>query len=107
VVRTISDKPLPIDEKYLETHPQWADQFMGVFRGALIAMFLEDSVSNLEAKSFLQMVQKNEGLTALPSVISLFRRYVEDYRLAKYKSFAEYLPNFAKHLRVAKTLSGR
>lgn len=68
-------------------------------------MFLEEVVNVREAKAFVQMQQKIEGIDILPGVISILRRYVEEQKTGKYGNFAEYLPNFAKHLRVVKTLS--
>ena len=98
-------KPLPVEEKYAAAHPTWEDQFMSLFKAALIALFLEEFVSSLEAKSFMQYMQKVEQATLLPGVVSVFRRYVEEYRAGRATSFSEYLPNFPKQLRVAKTIA--
>lgn len=105
VIQSISDKPLAIDEKYAEAHGNWMSQFMGIFRAAITVLFLEDSVSPLEAKSFIMHMQKVEYLTALPGIVNVMRRYLEDHRTGKYAQFADYLPNFPKHLRVAKTIA--
>lgn len=105
LVKSLAEKPLPIDERFAAAHPNWHSQFMGVFKATIIALFLEDSVSALEAKSFTQYMQKVEGLTILPSVVSVIRRYLEEYRAGRYKGFADYLPNFTKHLRVAKAMA--
>jgi hypothetical protein len=105
MVRALAEKPLPVDDKFAATHPTWQDQFTGLFRAAVIALFLEDSVSSLEAKSFMQYMQKVENLTVLPGVVTIFRRYLDEYKAGRYPSFAEYLPNFQKHLRVVKTIA--
>jgi hypothetical protein len=105
IIKTLAEKPLPIDDKYAAVHPTWQDQFMGVFKASTTALFLESVVSALEAKSFLQYMQKVENLTVLPGVVNVFRRYLDEYKAGHYKNFAEYLPNLPKHLRVAKTIS--
>ncbi|GAB4544709.1 MAG: hypothetical protein OHK0023_01890 [Anaerolineae bacterium] len=105
VIQTISDKPLPIDDKYAELHPSWQAQLLGLLIAALTALFLEDSVSALEAKSFLINMQKVENLTVLPGVVAVIRRYLEDYQAGRFTSFAEFLPKFPQHLRVAKTIT--
>jgi hypothetical protein len=101
-LNTLSEKPLPVDEKFIALHPTWADQVTGLFTAATIAIFLEEVVDAREAKAFMQMQQKMEGLTVLPGVVSIIRRYIEDQKSGKYTNFAEYLPTFAKHLRLAK-----
>ena len=104
-IKTLAEKPLPVDEKYLATHPTWQDQFLGLFKAGLIYIFLEDSVSPLEAKSFMQIMQKVENVTVLPGVVGIFRRYLQEYKAGRYPTFAEYLPAFPKQLRVAKTIA--
>ena len=105
IMATLEEKPLPVSEKYAATYPTWKEQFNGLFKAALIYLFLEDSVSSLEAKSFMQYMQKVENATILPGVASILRRFLDEYKAGRYKSFAEYLPNFQKHLRVVKTIA--
>ncbi|MEP7284907.1 MAG: hypothetical protein ABI947_03970 [Chloroflexota bacterium] len=105
IINTLAEKPLEVSEKYSLTHPTWQDQFVGLFTAALIYLLLEDSVSSLEAKSFMQYMQKVENVTILPSVASVFRRYLEEYKAGHYASFVEFLPNFSKQLRVVKTIA--
>src|SRR5258708_6495857 len=57
VIKTLAQKPLPVDEPYALAHPTWQDQFLGLFKAAIIHLFLEQSVSSLEAKSFMQYMQ--------------------------------------------------
>ena len=101
VINTMAEKALPVDEKYIALHPTWQDQFMGLFKAALIALFLEQSVSGLEAKSFTQYMQKVENVTILPGVVTVLRRYMDEYKAGRYTSFIEYLPSFPKQLRIA------
>ncbi len=105
VINNLADKSLYVDERYAAAHLTWKEQFMGLFKAAITAIFLEDSVSSLEARSFLQFMQKVENLTVLPGVVSVFRRYLEEYKAGRYPTFAEYLPNFPKHLRVVKSIA--
>lgn len=102
---SLADKPLPVDDKYAQKHPTWQDQFIGLFTGAVTYMFLEDCVSTLEAKSFMQQMQKVENVTILASIVSIFRRYLEENKAGRYPTFAEFLPQFPKQLRVAKTIT--
>ncbi len=105
-VAAISDRPLPIvDEKYAALHPTWHGQFIGIFIASITALFLEDSVSALEAKSFTQYMQKVEHLTALPTAVGVMRRYLEDYRSGRYVNFADFLPKLPSLLKVGKTIS--
>ncbi len=107
LIASLSDKALPVDDKYILLHPTWEDQFMGLFKASLIALFLEDSVSTLEAKSFLQYMQKVENVSIMPGIVAIFRRYLDEYKAGRYMSFADYLPTLPKHLRVLKTIAAR
>ncbi|CAG1013004.1 MAG: hypothetical protein IAE83_14160 [Anaerolinea sp.] len=107
VIGPLAEKPLPLDDKFLAAHSTWHEQFLNMFRAAVTAMFLEDAVSALEAKSFVQYMQKVEQLGTLPNVVTLLRRYLEDQKSGKYETFASYLPVFAKQLKVARTISQR
>jgi hypothetical protein len=104
VINKLAEKPLPVSDRYAVVHPEWQDQFMGLFKATITAIFLEDMVSKLEAKSYTQYMQKVENLTILPGSVNVFRRYLDDYKTGKYKSFNEYLPQFPKQLRVVKTI---
>ncbi len=102
-VTPLTDKPLPLEEKFLNAHGGWRDQFIAMFRAATTAMFLEDSVSALEARSYVQQMGKVEGFTSLPAVVTLMRRYQDEIR--KYpEGFVEFLPVFLKQLKVARTI---
>jgi hypothetical protein len=105
IITGLAEKPMPVGEKYAAQNPTWYDQFLSLIRSAIIALFLEDSVSSLEAKSFLLTTQKVEGATLLPGVVSILRRYLDEYKAGRYTNFADYLPNFPKQLRVVKTIA--
>ncbi len=106
VVATLSDRPLPIvEEAFAARHPSWHGQFISIFVASITALFLEDSVSALEARSFTQYMQKVEHLSNLPAAVSVMRRYLEDYRSGRYTSFAEFMPKLPSLLKVGKTIS--
>ncbi len=105
IIKVLAEKPLPVNEKYVVLHPTWQDQFLGLFKAALIHLFLEDAVSSLEAKSFMQYMQKVENVAVLPGIVSIFRRYLDEYKAGHYTDFADFLPSFPKQLRVAKTIA--
>jgi hypothetical protein len=98
---------LPIEDAYIQAHPTWNDQFQGLVRASVTALFLEQSVSALESKSFMQFMQKMENLTILPGMVSVMRRYIEEYNAGRYGGLVDYLPNFPKQLRVAISLAPR
>jgi hypothetical protein len=105
ILNTAAEKPLPIDEKYKQAHPTWQDQFLGLFQSSITALFLEDAVSTLEARSYVQYMQRIENLHILPGAISVFRRYLTERSAGKYTQFIDYVPNIPKYLRVVKALA--
>ncbi len=105
IIKVLAEKPLPVNDKYVALHPTWQDQFLGLFKAALIHLFLEDAVSSLEAKSFMQYMQKVENVAVLPGIVSIFRHYLDEYRAGRYTDFADFLPSFPKQLRVVKTIA--
>jgi hypothetical protein len=104
MIDNLAQKPLPVDPKYAEVNRTWQDQFIGLFRAGMIYIFLEDSMNSLEAKSFMQYMQKVEHMNILPGVVSIMRRYLDECKAGRYKTFADYLPSFPKQLRVVKTI---
>ena len=44
-------------------------------------------------------------MTILPGVVSVLRRYLEGHAEGRYPELVDYLPNFPKHLRVAKSIT--
>lgn len=101
-VARVAEQPLPVGEKFRETHPTWSDQFTGLFVAGLVALFLEDALGEQEAKAYILMEDRVHGMTMLPGVVSVLKRYLNEHAEGRYQRFADYLPNFPKHLRVAK-----
>jgi hypothetical protein len=100
-----SQKKLPVSRQFAEKYPTWQEQFLALFVSGLVAIYLEDHVSAPEAQAIVLMEKKARGLDELPGVISVLRRYLTGYAEGQYVEFADYLPFFAQHLRVAKTIT--
>ena len=101
----VAKKKLPVSKRFIELYPTWEAQFMALFAAGLVAIYLEDHVSPQEASAFVLMEKKASGLDELPGVISVLRRYLSGFQDGQYAGFADYLPFFAQHLRVAKTIT--
>lgn len=101
-VAPVADKPLPVSDKFRETYPTWGDQFTALFVVGAVAIFLEQAISPQEAKAYILMENKVHGITILPGVVSVLKRYLSEHAEGRFHELAEYLPNFPKHLRVAK-----
>jgi len=102
---TLSEKPLPVGERFKARHPSWSEQLTALFTASSIALFLEQAIDTREAKAFVQMQQRTEDIPMLPGVIGILKRYLDENKAGKYENFAEYLPAFAKNLRVVKTFA--
>jgi hypothetical protein len=101
-VAPLANAPLPVEDGFRETHPTWSDQFTDLFVTGAVAIFLEQAISPKEAKAYILMENKAHGVTILPGVVSVLKRYLSEYEEGRYTELSEYLPNFGKHLRVAK-----
>lgn len=99
----ITQKELPINDKLKERYPTWEDQFTMLFTSAIVAIYLEDYVSDLEAKSYMVMEKKARGMTILPGTVSVIRRYLQEHG-NKYETLIDFLPVFPAQLRVAKRI---
>jgi hypothetical protein len=97
-------KSLPISDAFKEKHPTWGDQFTALFVAGSVALFLEEAIGQKEAKAYLLMENKVNGLKILPSVVNVLKRYLTEHAEGRYANLAEYLPNFGKTLRVVKRL---
>lgn len=104
-VAPIAQKPLPVGDEFRENYPNWGDQFTELFALGAVALFLEQAVSQQEAKAYVLLQHKAKGVDVLPGVVHVLRRYLTDYNKDKYDDFIKYLPNFPGHLRVAKTIT--
>jgi hypothetical protein len=96
-----ASKPLPVTSDFAALHPDWADQFTALFVSGAVAIFLEDYLSPAEASAYVLMARKVHGLTILPGVISVLRRYRGELESGRYHSLLDLLPNFARQLKVA------
>lgn len=96
---------LPVNSDFAAQHPTWEAQFLQLFGAGIVAIYLEDYVSPQEAQAYVLMEKKVQGLKELPGVVSVLRRYLSGFAEGNYAEFAEYLPYFGKHLRVAKTIT--
>ena len=67
-----------------------------------VAIFLEQTIGPQEAKAYILMENKMHGVTILPGVVSVLKRYLAEQQEGRYEQLSDYLPNFSKHLRVAK-----
>lgn len=105
VVVEVSGRKLPVNSAYAAQYRGWEAQFLQLFGTGLVAIYLEDYVSPQEAKAYVLMEKKAQGLKELPGVVSVLRRYLSGYAEGSYAGFADYLPYFGKHLRVAKTIT--
>lgn len=105
ILTTASKQKLPVARQFAEKYPTWEKQFLALFGAGLVAIYLEDDVNEREAQAYVLMEKKAQGLTELPGVVSVLRRYLQGYAEGKYTEFAEFLPHFGKHLRVAKTIT--
>ncbi|MFC1959879.1 hypothetical protein ACFLYO_04135 [Chloroflexota bacterium] len=105
VLTAASQKKLPIGRQLTAAYPTWEEQFLALFGAGLVAIYLEDAVNTQEAEAYVLMEKKAQGLTELPGVVSVLRRYLQGYEEGKYAEFADFLPHFGKHLRVAKTIT--
>lgn len=104
LVTSLSERALPVGEKFAALHPKWTDQIITLFTEGAVACFLEEAINPRESKAYIHMAQKVEGLTLLPGVIALLKRYQDEQKASKYPNFVAYLPTFIKQLRVARTL---
>jgi hypothetical protein len=101
-VAPVAEKPLPVDDPYFESLPTWNDQFTALFVAGAVAIFLEQTINVQEANAYLLMEKKVHGITVLPSVVSVLKRYLNEHKDGRYSQFIDYLPSFSQHLRVTK-----
>jgi hypothetical protein len=104
-IAELTRRALPVSDDFRRTHPTWSDQLTGLFVMGAVALFLEQAVGPQEVKAYILMENRVHGVTMLPGVISVLKRYLTEYSEGHYERFIDYLPNFAKHLRVAKGMA--
>lgn len=103
-VAEIAQTPLPISDALKAAHPGWTEQFTALFVAGAVAIYLEDHVSHAEAKSYILMEKKVNGLDVLPGVVSVLRRYLTEREAGRYQNLLEFLPVFPRQLRVARRI---
>jgi hypothetical protein len=96
--------PLPVGDQFQAMYPSWEEQFTALWIAAAVAIYLEDHVSQAEAKAYVLMARKAQGMTILPGTISVLRRYLSERESGRYASMMDFLPIFPKQLRVAKRI---
>jgi hypothetical protein len=99
VVQKVSQRPLPISEQFAARYPTFNEQFVALFIVGAVGLFLEQEVSETEAKAYV------EGLKVLPGVVSVLRRYLDGREGGRWSELHEFMPHFSKLLRVAKTIT--
>ncbi|GAB1422401.1 hypothetical protein MASR2M15_26320 [Anaerolineales bacterium] len=96
-----SKKEIPVGEKFRAIHRSWEEQFIALFTTAIVAIYLEDHISESEARAFVMMEKKAKGLQILPGTVSVLRRYQSEVG-NRYRDLIDYLPHFPGQLRIAK-----
>jgi hypothetical protein len=103
-ITEVTKAPLPVGDQFSAMHPTWEEQFAALFVAAAVAIYLEDHVSKSEAKAYVLMARKAQGLSILPGTVSVLRRYLEERSSGRYSTLIDFLPVFPKQLRVAKRI---
>lgn len=104
-VDPVTQKELPVSDEFKARFPTWGEQFTFLFVAGVVALFLETRVSKKEAEAYILVEKKAKGVTILPGVVSVLKRYLGDYQNGKYKELTDFLPLFPGHLKIAKTIT--
>jgi hypothetical protein len=94
---------LPVNEQFRVKFPSWREQFIELFANALVALYLEDHVSDREYRAFVLIEQRMRGMNILPGTVNVMRHFLNE-RGRKFNSLMEWLPVFPKQLRIAKRM---
>lgn len=100
-VAAASETPLPVSDQFRSKYPSWQEQFTTLFTAALSALYLEEHLSKAETNAYVLMERKMHGMTSLPGMISVLRRYLTAHEEGKYKELVDFLPVFPKQFKVA------
>ena len=98
-----AQQELPINDQFRNAFPSWRDQFTELFTTALVALYLEDYVSDREYRAFVLIEQRMRGMNILPGTVSVMRRFLQE-RGNKFDTLLDFLTVFPKQLRVAKRM---
>lgn len=96
-------KDLPVTGQLNAQYPSWELQFMALIISGSVAIYLEDHVSKIEAQAFTLMEKRAYGMTILPAVVSVLRRYMQEHGI-RYQELSDFLTIFPAQLRVAKKI---
>lgn len=97
----VAQQPLPIGDQFQSMYPTWQEQFSNLFVAGAVAIYLEDHLNKTEADAYVMLERKVRGLTILPGMISVLRRYLEEKAAGRYQSLIDFLPVFPRQLKVA------
>jgi hypothetical protein len=103
-IAPVASKPLPVGNKLRQMYPTWSDQFTKLFVSGVVALFLEEALGPQEAKAYILVENRVNGIKILPGVVSVLKRYVNEYHEGRFERFVDFLPHFPNHLRVAKSI---
>lgn len=98
-----TQKELPISDELKVQYPTWEDQFLMLFKSAVVAIYLEDYINTTESKGFMLMEKRIRKMTELPGTVSVLRRFLQE-KGNRYDTLAEFLSVFPTQLRVAKKI---
>ncbi len=104
-VKKISSQKLPINAQFASKYPTFNERFVALFMVGAVGVFLEQSLGESEAKAYVLMQKRVEGLEVLPGMVSVLHRYLDGRKAGRWRELRGYLPHFSKHLRVAKRVT--
>lgn len=102
-VSVAAEKELPVGDQMQAEYPTWEEQFIALFKSAVVAIYLEDFMNPTEARGYILMEKKVHNMTILPGTISVLRRYLQE-KGNRYETLADFLTVFPAQLRVAKRI---
>jgi len=97
------EKELPVGDIMAAEYPSWEEQFIALFKSAVVAIYLEDFMNPTEARGYMLMEKKVHNMTILPGTISVLRRFLQE-KGNRYETLADFLTVFPAQLRVAKRI---
>lgn len=103
-VAAASQTALPVADDYARAFPTWTAQFTNLFTSGIIALYLEEHVSEREANAYVLMETKVYGMALLPATMRVLRRYRDEAANGRYQTVADFLPLFPRQLRVARRI---
>lgn len=102
-VSVATEKDLPVGDLMASEYPSWEEQFVALFKSAIVAIYLEDFMNPTESRGYILMEKKVHNMTILPGTISVLRRFLQE-KGKRYNTLADFLTVFPTQLRVAKRI---